>query len=76
MQSSREVQRTPAASFQEWRSIEPLLEAGFSFEQALRLLKVRAAYRLEAERRRLEADRRMVFVRWLVVTGRLSEFFA
>jgi hypothetical protein len=74
MQGSSEVQRASTASFQEWRSIEPLLDAGFSFEQALRLLRVRAAYRLEVERRRFEADRRMEFARWLVTTGRVREF--
>jgi hypothetical protein len=75
MQGSGEIYSASIASFRDWRSIESLLAAGLTFEQALRLVQLRARHRAEVAQARQQIDRRLEFARWLVARGRLSDFF-
>ena len=75
MPGSGETHRVSIASFRDWQSIESLLAAGWTLEQALRLLKLRGQYDAEMAQARQQIDRRLEFARWLVARGRLSDFF-
>ena len=55
------------------RSDEQLLERGFMPEQIESLCRIRCIYAERERKHLLTEQRRLEFVRWLVLTGRLTD---
>ncbi len=69
-----EADYPPVVSPEEQRQVEHLLDLGFEWEEAMKLLDLREyLYDNDEMQERMADDSRMLFVRWLYENGEICE---
>lgn len=74
LQDSQAMKTSPSRYPDQYKQLQYLMEAGFEWKEATKLLKLKEHFYENSEvRQRLASDPYLCFMRWLYMQGELNE---